>query len=244
MGSYKRESASAKREIRRTIGVGSAADALGLITPGCEIFCVTKGDFSLVDAIVHCLDATGPADVTISTWTAANAELGFAHRLLSDGKIASLRFIVDFSFPVRQPAYCAALRERFGDESVRLTKNHAKFVLIRNAAWSLVIRTSMNLNENRRMESIEISDCPKMAEHLGDLCAAMFAEYAPGKQFDQRPYENTVDFERFLAPHIDQATAETAALQGDRGRYFGAGVYATDVRRAGWSSAKTGRGLD
>ena len=42
---------------------------------------LSNGDFSLVDLIEHVLAATGPCDVTCATWTAAKADLAFAHRL-------------------------------------------------------------------------------------------------------------------------------------------------------------------
>jgi len=63
------------------LAVPEAAAALGRITPGCEIYALTKGAFSLVDVLVHCLDATGPADVVVSTWTAAGADISFAFDL-------------------------------------------------------------------------------------------------------------------------------------------------------------------
>jgi hypothetical protein len=110
------------------------------------------------------LAATGPADLVVSTWTAAGADIGFASRLLADRRVTSLRFVVDHNFQSRQPAYCAALREAFGDDAIRVTKNHGKFVLVRNAAWNIVVRTLMNLNECRRLETVEISD---NAAHYG-----------------------------------------------------------------------------
>ena len=75
------------------------------------------------------LGYTGPADLMVSTWTAAGADIDYALRLTSDGRVRSIVWIVDSSFPIRQPGYCAAMRERFGDESIRVTENHAKFVL-------------------------------------------------------------------------------------------------------------------
>ena len=163
------------RKVRKDLGARKVDAALGPIEPGYEIFGLTMGHFSLVDILEHVLKSTGPADVTISTWTAANADIGFANALLSNGSIKSLRFVVDSTFPTRQPAYCAALREAFGNDAIRTTKNHAKFVLVTNREWNIVIRTSMNLNENRRMETFEISDCPAMATFLHSVVDDLFA---------------------------------------------------------------------
>ncbi|GMV81504.1 MAG: hypothetical protein AMXMBFR7_26880 [Planctomycetota bacterium] len=242
MSVYKRNSRAAGREIRRALSARNAAEALGEITRGCEIYGLSKGQFSLVDIIEHCLKATGPADVVLSTWTAAGADIDFALALLRNGSIRSMRFIVDFSFPTRQPAYCAALRERFGDDAIRLTKTHAKFVTITNTDWNLVIRSSMNLNENRRLESFEISDDAGMAAYLREVCQELFDGHAAGKQFAQRPFDVCKDFESF-GESEPVADAERKALAGDGGKYFNDGPTGTDLRRAGWTTAK-GKGLE
>lgn len=225
---HRRRSQADRRTIRRSLAAETAAAALGPIEHGCEIFGLTMGQFSLVDIVTHVLRATGPADVTVSTWTAAGADMGFAMELLADGAIRRLRFVVDYSFPRRQPAYCDAMRERFGDDAIRVTKTHAKFVLVTNADWAIVIRSSMNLNENRRLESFELSDDLAMADHLGEVVDALWAEHAPGAQFEQHPGKNVRDF-------------ETLARLGEEPSFFGDGPTARDVRRAGWSSSKGGR---
>lgn len=176
---------SRRRTVRRTINAATAADAVGPITPGIEIYGLSKGQFSLVELVAHVLDATGPAHVTISTWTAAGADLAHTQDLLHSGAIISCRWLVDFSFPSRQPAYCAQLRDRFGEDCIRTTANHAKFVMIRNATWNVVIRTSMNLNLNRRLESFEISDDPELADWLEVIVADAFDGGAA--QLDTRP---------------------------------------------------------
>lgn len=237
---HKRASRADSRVFRRDIAARTAAEAIGPLTPGCEIYGLNKGQFSLIDIIEHCLAATGPADVTLSTWTAAGADLSFAHALLTNGTITSLRFVVDFSFPTRQPAYCAALRERFGDAAIRITKTHAKFVVIRNATWNLVIRSSMNLNENRRLESFEISDDAGMASYLLELCDELFAGHAAGAQFEQRPYQNCVDFE---ALRETTTSAAADAVAHDRGKYFNDGALENDLRRAGLTFTKTGKSV-
>lgn len=163
------------RDVRRTQYADNVRDAVGAVTPGCEIYGLTRGQYSLIDLIEHVLSYTGPADLTISTWTAAGADIEYALRLTKDGRVRSITWIVDSSFPVRQPAYCAAMRERFGDESIRVTQTHAKFVLITNAEWHVVLRTSMNLNENRRLESWELSDDEGLHDYLASVVAGLFA---------------------------------------------------------------------
>jgi hypothetical protein len=227
---YKRDTISG-RTIRKGIAAKIASEAIGPITPGCEIFGLNKGQFSLIDIIDHCLTATGPADVMISTWTAAGADLGFANALMTSGAIRSLRFVVDFSFPTRQPEYCAALRERFGDACLRVTKTHAKFVVIQNSQWSIVIRSSMNLNENRRLETFEISDHPGMAAFLLGMVADLFSSQEAGAGFTNTPYQNVVGFERFAEDSAPESLDLKAST--DTRKYFGAGRYSADLRRTG-----------
>jgi hypothetical protein len=180
--------------------------------------------------IEHLLATTGPADLVVSTWTAAGADIGFANRLLADGRIKSLRFVVDYSFQSRQPAYCAALREAFGDDAIRVTKNHAKFVLLRNAEWSIVVRTSMNLNECRRLETVEISDDPTMAAFLAEVVDALFAGQTAAETFERAAGEHC---EMFGTEWGDEPGA--AGLGSSETRFFGDGPAAVDLRRIGVS---------
>lgn len=164
------------RKVSREINAARAGDAIGTLWTGCEIYGLSKGQFSLVEIIEHCLNQTGPAHVTISTWTAAGADLTHTNNLLHSGSVLSAKWLVDTSFPSRQPGYCKILEELFGTESIVVTKNHCKFVLLRNENWNLVIRTSMNLNLNNRLENFEISDDKQMAEMLETLYQGIKAE--------------------------------------------------------------------
>lgn len=162
------------REIRKLYRVATAAEAIGTLTAGCAIFGITKGQFSLIELIAALLDQTGPADLFISTWTAAGSDLTDAHKLIESEKIRSLRFLVDHTFQRRKPAFAAKIRELFGPESVRVTRNHAKFTLIQNDVWNLVVKTSMNLNFNPRLEDFDIQDDKRLADFLGSLMDEIF----------------------------------------------------------------------
>ena len=157
-----------------------ARDALADFGRGRETYCLTFGQFSLMDAVEAVLEKTGPADVALSTWTAGSADLSRSAEHLHDGRIRSLRMVVDCSFGQRQPGYLAQVRELFGDDAIRSTRTHAKFVVITNAEWSVAIRTSMNLNENPRLESIEVSDDPELASFLLGIVDEIFAEERAG----------------------------------------------------------------
>jgi len=168
---------------QRTIRVakqGRAKDAIGVLSKDCEIYILTFGQFSLIHALTAILDQTGPADVNVSTWTAAHSHLEESAQLLDNKLITSLRFVVDRSFLTRQPAYCARMRGLFGDACIRTCRSHAKFMTIRNEKWTLGIRTSMNLNENPRLENLEISDDRSICDFLCDLVDDIFSEHKEG----------------------------------------------------------------
>jgi hypothetical protein len=161
---------------------GRAFQAIGTLTPGCEIFGFTKGQFSLMDLIIAILEQTGPASVDISTWTAGDADIRHCYQFVESGKIVSARWVVDRSFPTRQPDYFKALCKRFSPESIRITRTHAKFCLIRNDEWDIALRSSMNLNKNPRFENFEISDDAALAGYFSRVVDEIFSDLRCGRE--------------------------------------------------------------
>lgn len=151
------------------------------------MFVFTFGQFSLIDALIHILDETGPADVVISTWTAADAHLERARDLLESAAIRSMRWIVDRSFETRQPDYCYHMRRIFGPDCIRAIRTHAKFMLVHNERWNVVCRTSMNMNENPRLENIEVSEDADFAAFFQRVSDDIFAEVAEGENRSPLP---------------------------------------------------------
>lgn len=216
------------RIIRQQMGARNCAEAVGSILPGCEIFGLSKGNWSLIDLIEICLKASGPADVVLSTWTASVADITFANRLLVNGSIRSFRLVADLAFQQIAPAYCAAARQAFGDGAIRLTKNHSKFVTIRNAKWNLAIRTSMNLTENKRVEWFEVSDSEPMAAFLEAAVDCLFREQTDVENASMCTKEHTKKFKDSFGIF----SKRTAAAVDDR-QFFGDGAFDVDLRRVG-----------
>ena len=177
------------REFRHGTRGESAARCIGDITKGCEIFGLTKGDFSMIDILRHVAKQIGPCRIDIGTWTAAAAEIKQAFTMLEDKNIITMRWLVDRSFPARQGKYYASLLDKFGHDSVRLARFHAKFILLENDDFSVAIRTSMNLNENKRIEFYEISEGTPISGYLRQVVDHHFAQpssdsYASFTDFD------------------------------------------------------------
>lgn len=163
------------REFRHGMRGESAARCIGEITRGCDIFWLTKGDFSMIDILRHIAQQIGPCRVDVGTWTAAAAEIKQAFAMLEDRNIIAMRWLVDRSFPQRQPAYYQSIIQRFGRDSVRLARFHAKFILLENDGWSVAVRTSMNLNLNQRIEFYEISEGSQISAYLREVVDYHFA---------------------------------------------------------------------
>ena len=186
MSSVRRE--GVKREFRHGMRGESASRCIGPITKGCEVFGLTKGDFSMIDILRHVAKEIGPCRIDVGTWTAAAAEIKQAFDMLSDGNILSMRWVVDRSFPQRQPKYFSALRAKFGDDCIRMARFHAKFILLENDEFSVAVRTSMNLNLNERIEFYELSEGSPISGYLKQIVDHHFAlpledSYAGFKDF-------------------------------------------------------------
>jgi hypothetical protein len=145
----------------------SAADAIAqLKRDGCELVGLTRGQFSLSDMLTAVLAKTGPAALSISTWTAASTSVQSMLDLLQTGQITRCRWLVDCTFVRRVPQLVAEIRRSFGDDAIRVTRTHAKFATVTNEDWQVAIRSSMNLNQNPRLESYEIGHDPQLCSWL------------------------------------------------------------------------------
>ncbi len=184
------------RSLDRSFAGESAAKAIGELKKHCEIYGFTKGQFSLIDLIEHCLTCTGPADVFIATWSAAAGDIKRAHKFLKNGRIRSLRFLVDYSFQSRKPEFCQELVATFGFDAIRVTVTHAKYCLVRNEDWNLVIRTSMNLNYNPRFENYEISDDRDFADFQQAIIDEIWSGQDVAEGFKVRPQDNKEKFRK------------------------------------------------
>lgn len=196
-----------RRDYNHEMRGESASRCIGTIEPGCEIFGITKGDFSMIDILRHVMSEIGPCRIDIGTWTAAAADIQIAFDLLKSDDILGMRWIVDRSFPQRQERYYMALLERFGQDCVRLARFHAKFILMENDRFSVAIRTSMNLNLNRRIEFYEISEGTEISGFLREIVDFHFAQ----------PCEDSYEaFKRFQLGKVEaQETERSAVSWGD-----------------------------
>ena len=139
---HKKQNTNRKTRISKT---GTASEAIGKLEHNQDIFILTFGQFSLIDALTAILDQTGPANVVISSWTAADAHLEKTATMIGSSDILDFKLIIDRSFETRQPQYCYHMRKLFGQKCIRHIRSHAKFMTIKNDNWNIVVRTSIQL---------------------------------------------------------------------------------------------------
>ena len=190
----------ARKTRARLSKVASARDTIAGFGRGMDVVGLTFGQFSLLDLLDATLELTGPADVTISTWSAGFYDVDTALRFRDSGRLRSIRFVMDSSAK-RGQATVGDVSEIFGAENVRATRSHAKFALIRNESWDVLITTSMNLNLNPRCEQFEMTDDPVRADLFSGFADALFVELPEGDTEDrQMPALRGLEA---VQPHLD-----------------------------------------
>jgi len=158
----------------------SAKDCIGNLTQGCSIIGVTKGQFSLLDLIKAVSDQIGPASLTVSTWSTGIRDTQNLGILIDQGAFSSVRLCLDRSFAGRQPQYLAGVIETWGIENIRMTRNHAKFFMLRNDTWNICCRSSMNLNRNPRLEQFDIDNSLEMCDFFENVIDEIFEKMPEG----------------------------------------------------------------
>ena len=179
-----RPSTGRKRRQRFSRVAGAAATIDGFGHDVDITFALTMGQFSLLDLIEATLGITGPADVVIATWSVGFYDLDAARRFADDGRLRSVRFIVDSS-DKRGQATGNDIASVFGADSMRATRTHAKFVAVTNDDWNVVIQSSMNLNLNMRSEQFSMVDCAATAGFILELADELWSELPPGAANDR-----------------------------------------------------------
>jgi hypothetical protein len=136
----------------------SAAETIGPIEKDMALFALTRGQFSMIDAVHHVLAEIGPAAVSIWTWTIADYEIEVMTSLLVRSEITGAVLVIDRSAEDRNAKLIDQWRQRFGDASVKVCKNHAKVATLKNERFRLLLRGSMNLNFNPRFEQLDVTE--------------------------------------------------------------------------------------
>jgi hypothetical protein len=141
-----------------------------------SVFAITRGQFSMIDAMLHILAAGAPARISIWTWALAEYEVDLLARMMQDDRINEGRLLIDGQAKNRNNDLIECWRENFGNDSVRFLRNHAKMVTVESSAGRFAMRGSMNLNCNLRFENIDIDEGGLAFELIRRLEDELFAQ--------------------------------------------------------------------
>ena len=156
----------------------SASQVAREVKKGCRLIGLTRGQFSLIDLIYSILKQVGKSKVICATWSAGIKDANTVKWMINSDLIESFLLVTDHSYVTRQSKYALQLTELFGKENIRTSELHAKFCLISNDNFNIIIRTSMNLNANKTCESFEIDE---------DIEIFKFYENFISETFNQMP---------------------------------------------------------
>lgn len=92
----------------------------------------------------------------------------------------SFRLIIDGSFDSIKPYVYHHMQRLFGDDRIRCVRTHAKFIVVSSDTHDVAVRTSMNLNENSRMEQLEIAEDSALCAFLWTIVDSIFEETEAG----------------------------------------------------------------
>lgn len=111
----------------------------------------SKGAWSMHEMLEYLLQITGPADVSLTTWTASETPMRNIIRLIAGGQIRSLTALFDHRIDRRKPK---TLQLAMGmNARIGLVKCHAKVLVITNENWAVSVVASANLTRNPRLEA-------------------------------------------------------------------------------------------
>jgi hypothetical protein len=154
-----RSSAPAARRKTARESFSNAAETIGPVEAGISLFAVTRGQWSMIDAVLHVLDQVGPAAVSLWTWTVAEYEVQVLTRLRIDKRITAGRLVIDHGARNKNAEIIAEWKADFGKDSVRYVVNHSKIATVETAGGlRFLLRGSMNLNFNPRFEQFDITE--------------------------------------------------------------------------------------
>jgi hypothetical protein len=156
--SSRRNSAIAKRRKVAIIANQSARQTIGPIFPEMSLFAITRGQFSMIDVINTLIDQAGPSHLSVWTWAIAAYEVDVIMGLMERRDVLSATLIVDYSVEGRSGDIVNEWRGRFGYDSVKDCRNHAKIARVWNDDFRFLARGSMNLNYNPRFEQFDLTE--------------------------------------------------------------------------------------
>jgi len=124
---------------------------VGQLEPDQVVHYATGGRWSAHELLQFIVERTGPARVSISTWTITEAPVRALLALRQAGLITELTLLFDHRIRTRCPK-AVQLVAALGAH-VHLAKCHAKVTVVENDEWAVTVLSSQNYTRNPRIEA-------------------------------------------------------------------------------------------
>lgn len=127
-------------------------------------FAPSRGNWSNHDLLGYLLKQTGPAKVWITSWSISEVAMRALVRLIDAGLITEVHALFDERAKIMFPEAYQMAKRNVAD--LKLTKIHAKCIVIMNDTWNVSVVTSANFNTNRRIEAYVVCEDPVIAKGM------------------------------------------------------------------------------
>lgn len=122
----------------------------------------TAGAWSMHQLLEYILLKTGNARVWMTTWTITEEPMRALLDMIQKRMISELNAVLDYRIERRKPEAFQLANNII--TRIKLTKCHAKVLVIRNETWDVTIMGSANFSKNPRIEAGVIFTDRKTAE--------------------------------------------------------------------------------
>ena len=150
----------------------SAALTIGPLEPGMSLFALTRGQFSMVDAIRYLLGELGSGCISLWPRTVAVSRGDYIEALRLDARVTSARLVFKSGDERKNVILVAAWQSSFGPQSVVHCRTHAKIATVEGGGLRFLLRGSLNLGVGSRFEQFDLSE--------GDAAFAMVRRVEEG----------------------------------------------------------------
>jgi len=158
------------------------ADAFPALEKDTTYHYASGAAWSAHDMILHFLAFTGPAYVTLATWSLSEGACRQLVSALQDGRITGMACLFDWRVKTRCPDAVAIAKMANCD--VRINTCHAKVYCLSNTEWGVSIVGSANLTNNPRIEAGVASTSQQAEEfHRGWIKAEIAKSQPFGTDF-------------------------------------------------------------
>lgn len=136
---------------RLLANVTDLINAIGDIRQNEVIPFATGGKWSMHQLMEYLLIQTGPCKLWFTTWTISEDAMRAMVDMIQKGLITELNAVLDYRIERRKPEAFQLAANII--TNIKLTKCHAKVLILTNADWQVSVMGSANFSKNPRLEA-------------------------------------------------------------------------------------------